>query len=811
MPLDQSCDASALEANIAAEIRAGKPRAQAVAIAQRTLRDACRKAGKPVPTRKSFDVINGQPTVGVVALTHTKAIKTAELAEWIDRNEIKLDPAAAFLEGMIVPVELGDGVVAKVAKRKPSRRPRTIEFLEEALDRARKALNPRDYAVIFQAARASAGGQIAARNRRERMTPLEKAAAYGARSLTDAELAYAKLRTPTVRSVARPLALELRRRGMDVGARLAKYAEPEPVEKVDRSEDPGVMIALRLPPNTARAIAIKGGEPPERLHVTLCYLGRFSALGPLGIMAAQEAVEDAAMGTPALKGSLCGIGRFAATDSSDGKDVIMALVDLPGLDRLRHRVVGGLEARGVPIASAHGYVPHVTLDYVDPSSATPEIPDAIRLRDLSFDEVVVSVNDVDTAFKLGEFPPPPEQPFDVEAAVEMAAKGELEPPAPPTFHVETDAGELVEMRADGEVVGPSDATVPDGPDAVAKAIDRWRAVIKHTTPVPFDGPDGARLMFVAGAPNELELARKKALVGDDAIAFQRLYLDPLGMGRADVAVGFAMPVLPHKELGRDSFDRWAGHLIDAMKSYPRAKVVALGRTAREVLKAAGVEHWSLPHPSAVRKRGDSGEVGRKIKAIAKSLDGDGPEVAKHDQRTAAPSEGGASGNLADVISEMRKTGRVVCDVIKAADEKQIVYAVVLAPYDVDLQREWVPPAEIESTAHGFLKKSRVIGFEHIEKADAEIVESWVEPYPSSDDYKAALENRPHRAFVRKFGDDEITSGTWMAGVQLGDDEWRLHKQGKLNAFSVGGFSFKTKVSTAAMPEVEFVELVESRK
>ena len=54
MPLSKSCSAAALEQNIASEIRAGKPRAQAVAIAQKTLRDACREAGKPVPVRKAW-------------------------------------------------------------------------------------------------------------------------------------------------------------------------------------------------------------------------------------------------------------------------------------------------------------------------------------------------------------------------------------------------------------------------------------------------------------------------------------------------------------------------------------------------------------------------------------------------------------------------------------------------------------------------------------------------------------------------------------------------------------------------------------
>ena len=65
---------------------------------------------------------------------------------------------------------------------------RTKEYLEGALDRARKLLNPRDYAMIVQAARASAGGQIASRNRRERATVLEKFLANKRVALSDDEV-----------------------------------------------------------------------------------------------------------------------------------------------------------------------------------------------------------------------------------------------------------------------------------------------------------------------------------------------------------------------------------------------------------------------------------------------------------------------------------------------------------------------------------------------------------------------------------------------------------------------------------------------
>ena len=155
---------------------------------------------------------------------------------------------------------------------------------------------------------------------------------------------------------------------------------------------------------------------------------------------------------------------------------------------------------------------------------------------------------------------------------------------------------------------------------------------------------------------------------------------------------------------------------------------------------------------------------------------------------------------------MRKDGTFRVSVAKSLPEKQIVYAVVLDPYQVDLQKDWTPPAEIEATAHDFLEKSRVIGLKHKGLASAKLVESWVEIYPSMKDREAALNNQPHKVFKRQFGSDIIHSGAWVAGVRLSNELWAMYKTGELDAFSIGGFSFKSQVTRDIMPEVEFIEL-----
>ena len=151
-------------------------------------------------------------------------------------------------------------------------------------------------------------------------------------------------------------------------------------------------------------------------------------------------------------------------------------------------------------------------------------------------------------------------------------------------------------------------------------------------------------------------------------------------------------------------------------------------------------------------------------------------------------------------------------ILKTDTIKRIVYGIVLDPYGkdgpkADAHGDWTPPGDVEKTAHEYMKGARVVGLQHKGKANATVVESWVEQYPSRQDYLKAVRSEPHRVFVRQFGTDVIRSGSWALGVQLGEKEWKLYLDGKLNAFSPGGYGVRTPIDRGKMPEVEFVELV----
>lgn len=138
---------------------------------------------------------------------------------------------------------------------------------------------------------------------------------------------------------------------------------------VAMAKEHGVMIALYVPRAFAEQLAIEGGEAVGDLHVTLAYLG--SDLADVAVQRAAGVAYDAAMRRPPPRGTIAGLGRFMATRASDGKDPVYASVDSSDICELRHSICCHLECLSVPVSNEHGFIPHITLAYVDPDAPTP--------------------------------------------------------------------------------------------------------------------------------------------------------------------------------------------------------------------------------------------------------------------------------------------------------------------------------------------------------------------------------------------------------------------------------------------------------
>jgi len=141
----------------------------------------------------------------------------------------------------------------------------------------------------------------------------------------------------------------------------------------DGSEYTGVMVALFPSAEVAAQLSAMPGVdmPPGALHVTLAYLGKVDTLSDVQIASVIVATQKLAKYSEPIVGSINGVGRFNASGSSDGKDLVYAVVNLPGLDKMRSKLMEALDECDCEVSSEHGYTPHMTLAYVDAGSASP--------------------------------------------------------------------------------------------------------------------------------------------------------------------------------------------------------------------------------------------------------------------------------------------------------------------------------------------------------------------------------------------------------------------------------------------------------
>ena len=382
---------------------------------------------------------------------------------------------------------------------------------------------------------------------------------------------------------------------------------------------------------------------------------------------------------------------------------------------------------------------------------------------------------------------------------------------------------------------------------------------------PRAGKVEKRLLFVVSTPSDLDVARRRHLCGPSGERFAKSYLEPLGLGRLDVDVvdlGELEDVKDLEPLAVVTLGKTAkgllGDVVDVSLPHPAAIKTdrardGLGRRLAELgailekadsfLPPKGVQEKAAIGLRMRESQPPSNRGGTEV-GVARARDlANGRRVsedtvqrmasffARHEVDLDSPQNsdpshpdypgrgiqawnlwGGDEGKrFADKVmrqleaKEDAEKSRAV-DIYKADEEKRIVYGVVLDPTELDAHEDFLSPSVIEETAHQFLESSRTIGLDHNGDAEgATVVESYVERYPTQEDYRLAIEGKPHRSFRTRFGEDSVTSGSWVLGVRLPPDLWSKVKSGELNAFSIGGVGTREDLGAGEMPDIEFID------
>lgn len=132
-------------------------------------------------------------------------------------------------------------------------------------------------------------------------------------------------------------------------------------------EDGRAVLFIGLKIEGADSLAIDGGEDPEDFHVTLAY-GHFDAKGDEDDtdVRVQHAIDDIRDLIPDDI-HFDATGRFSASKSSDGKDVIYAQVAAGQLEKAHDGLLKALKEHGIKLETTFPeYKPHMTLAYIEP-------------------------------------------------------------------------------------------------------------------------------------------------------------------------------------------------------------------------------------------------------------------------------------------------------------------------------------------------------------------------------------------------------------------------------------------------------------
>lgn len=288
----------------------------------------------------------------------------------------------------------------------------------------------------------------------------------------------------------------------------------------------------------------------------------------------------------------------------------------------------------------------------------------------------------------------------------------------------------------------------------------WEAIEKDLNiEVPAYGNKEAKIAFVGASPSDKDKIRKEPLTGISGKIFKEKYLKPLSLKKDDVFIINLVPEVKKNKYGilrqpnEDEISKYSEWVIKKLEQVDPDIIVALGNKAyRNLIKDID---YKLPHPTALYKIGDWGEVDRKIEHIEKSLE--------------------------DIKKKIINKQKLNCKIVKSNHEKKLIYGIVLEPDTVDAHGDIISKEEIEKSCHFYMLNSQTIGLQHEEVAPARVVESYIAPVEF------------------QLGKGQVKKGSWVLAVKvLDDDKWKKVKQGKFTGFSIGAIgnrqSRKIKVS-----------------
>jgi len=131
----------------------------------------------------------------------------------------------------------------------------------------------------------------------------------------------------------------------------------------------GVMIALDIPDEQSKDIAIKNGEPPKDLHITLVYFG-----GAIELESKKEEIEAILEHLSSESEPIAvKLNKITTFPESDSQVPFIVSIDSKQLEEFRKQLVSILKNHNINYHDEYSYHPHITLKYLEPKEEIPVI------------------------------------------------------------------------------------------------------------------------------------------------------------------------------------------------------------------------------------------------------------------------------------------------------------------------------------------------------------------------------------------------------------------------------------------------------
>lgn len=131
---------------------------------------------------------------------------------------------------------------------------------------------------------------------------------------------------------------------------------------VGKANYDGQMVSLDLPAGIAQAMAVPGGEPIDKMHVTVAYLDK----GIKNPNEVKRIVDEVSKEFGPIKAQVEKLKEFP--ESNDGDIPVVALIKAPELEKLHQAIKAGLKGIGESVSEKFDFTPHVTLEYIKPGA-----------------------------------------------------------------------------------------------------------------------------------------------------------------------------------------------------------------------------------------------------------------------------------------------------------------------------------------------------------------------------------------------------------------------------------------------------------